>query len=134
MGRVREEAVHRPSTGDLEAMKTPYVGAILGIFYVAAPFIFSYPVGFVTWQSVGIGVVILAISATFYTVGGKLPGWFLMFTAVYSMFSPFLHGFIDFSFAFGNNLLVGVVTMATGVAMAAAGLEYGRKNARAPAA
>ena len=51
-----------------------------------------------------------------------------------SMFSPFLHGFIDFSFAFGNNLLVGVVTMATGVAMAAAGLEYGRKNARAPAA
>jgi len=115
-------------------MKTPYVGTFLGLFYIAAPFVFSYPVGFVTWLSVGIGVVILAISATFFMVGGRLPGWFLMFTAVYSMFSPFLHGFIDFSFAFGNNLLVGVVTMATGVAMAAAGLEYGSSGGRVSSA
>lgn len=115
-------------------MNTPYVGAFLGLFYIAAPFIFGYPEGFVTWQSVGIGVVILAISATFFLAGGRLPGWFLMFTAVFSMFSPFIFGFIGFSFAFGNNLLVGVVTMGTGVAMAAAGLEYGRKGTGAAAA
>ena len=113
-------------------MKTPFFGAFLGLFYIAAPFVFQYPEGFLRWHSIGIGLAVLAICAVFFMVGGRFPGWLLMFVAVYSMFSPFLHRFIDISFPFGNGLLVGVVTLATGVAMAAAGLEYGRQAGRAP--
>lgn len=105
-------------------MKSPHIGTALGLWYLVAPFVWGYPFGFLWWHSVLIGAAILAISGSFYLTGGRLHGWLLMAVAAYSMASPFLHGYLSLSFPLWNDLVIGVVTMGAGVAMAAAGLEY----------
>lgn len=106
-------------------MGSPFVGITLGLWYMAAPFVWRYPFGFLWWHSIVIGAAILAISISFRLGINRYSGWLLIAVAVYSMFAPFLHQYLDLAAPLWNDLMIGVVTVATGVAMAAAGLEYG---------
>ena len=106
-------------------MRSPFVGIMLGLWYMAAPFVWGYPFGFLWWHSIVIGGAILAISISFRLGINRYSGWLLIGVAVYSMFSPFLHHYLNLADPLWNDLVIGVVTVATGVAMAGAGLEYG---------
>ncbi|MFQ5690487.1 MAG: hypothetical protein ACE5HQ_09475 [Gemmatimonadota bacterium] len=106
-------------------MKSPYVGIGVGLWYIVAPFVWGYPAGFLWWQAVVIGAAILAFSVSFTLGVNRLSGWLLIATGAYSMFAPFVHGYLSYSFGLWNDLVFGVITVGTGVAVAGAGLEYG---------
>jgi hypothetical protein len=106
-------------------MNAPRIGLVIGLWYLVAPFVWRYPFGFLWWHSLMIGAILVAISISAQLGGGRLHGWLVMGVALYSMLSPFVHDYISLSFPLWNDLVIGVVTMATGVAMAAAAMEYG---------
>lgn len=108
-------------------MKSPYLGIGVGLYYLIAPFLFGYPFGFLVWQHLLLGAAVIAISLAFTMSAGRLHGWMLIAVGAYSMFAPFIHGTLTPSFAFFNLLVMGVITVGIGVAMGAAGLEYGRR-------
>jgi hypothetical protein len=105
-------------------MNAPRIGLVIGLWYLVAPFVWRYPFGFLWWHSLMIGAVLIAVSVSAQIGGGRLPGWLVMGVALYSMLSPFIHGYLELAQPLWNDLVIGVVTMATGVAMAAAALEY----------
>ncbi len=104
-------------------MTAGYVGIGLGTWYLVAPFLWGYPFGFLWWHSLLIGAAALAISLSFTLGPGRLAGWGLIALGAYSLFSPFLHGYLFPSFAFWNDVVLGVVLVGTGTAMGAAGME-----------
>ncbi|MFQ5678117.1 MAG: hypothetical protein ACE5HP_01500 [Gemmatimonadota bacterium] len=110
-------------------MKSPYVGLAVGLWYAIAPFVWRYPTGFLIWQDLLIGAGIVALSLSFLLSPGRLTGWLLILIGAYSMFAPFLHGYLIHAAALFNDLVFGVITVGTGVAVGGAGLEYGRKPA-----
>lgn len=105
-------------------MNSPYVGFAIGLWYMVAPYVWDYPFGFLWWHSIIIGAAVIGISGSFLAAPGRLNGWLLMAVGVYSLLSPFLHGFLDQAFPLWNALVIGIGVMQTGVAMAAAGREY----------
>lgn len=105
-------------------MKSPYLGIGVGVYYLIAPFLFSYPFGFLVWQHLLLGAVVIALSIAFTLSAGRLHGWMLIAVGAYSMFAPFIHGTLTPSFALFNLLVCGVLIVGIGVAMGAAGLEY----------
>ena len=106
-------------------MKSRYLGMLVGVWYIVAPFVWGYPMGFLWFHSVLIGVVILAVSAS-YTMSWNRPGaWILIGTGAYSMISPFLHDYLTRQFALWNDLFFGVITIGVGAALGAATIEYG---------
>jgi hypothetical protein len=112
-------------------MRSPFVGITLGLWYMAAPFVWGYPFGFLWWHSIVIGAAILAVSISFRLGINRLSGYLLIAVAAYSMFSPFLHRYLNLAAPLWNDLVIGVVTVATGVAMAGAGLEYSGETSSA---
>ncbi|MGH7539780.1 MAG: SPW repeat domain-containing protein [Gemmatimonadota bacterium] len=113
-------------------MSSRYVGLVLGLWYLVAPFVWGYPFGFLWWHSVVLGGAILAITLSFYLGVNRLSGWLLIATGAYSMFAPFVHDYLSQSFPLWNDLFMGIAVVGTGVAMAGAGLEYSREaSARA---
>lgn len=104
-------------------MRSAHVGMGLGIWYIVAPFVWGYPLGFVVWQDLLIGGAILAVSVAFSMSPGRLNGWLLIAIGAYSMFAPFLHDYILYAQPYWNDLVFGVLTVGTGMAMGAAGIE-----------
>lgn len=104
-------------------MASAYIGIAVGLWYLMAPFAWGYPSAFLVWHDVLIGATVIAISFSFTLAPGRLAGWLLIATGAYSMFSPFLHGYLIHAFPYWNDLVLGVVTVGVGVAMGAAGLE-----------
>lgn len=105
-------------------MASRYVGVGLGLWYMAAPLIWGYPFGFLWWHSIVLGGAILVITFSFHLGVNRFSGWLLIAAGAYSMFSPFLHGYLPNAQALFNDLIFGVVTVGTGVAMGGAGIEY----------
>ncbi len=106
-------------------MKTRYLGLLVGVWYLLAPFVWGYPVGFLWWHSILIGSVIVAVSASYMMGWGRSGSWVLIATGAYSMLSPFLHDYLTSQFAFWNDLFIGVITIGLGVALGGAAIEYG---------
>lgn len=91
---------------------------------MVAPFVWQYPIGFIVWQDMVIGGVILALSFSFALSPARYTGWLIIFVGAYSMLAPFIHGYLMVADALFNDLVFGVLTVATGVAIGAAGLVY----------
>lgn len=108
-------------------MTPAYVGIGLGIWYLVAPFLWGYPFGFLWWHSLVIGVAVLAVAISFALGPGRLAGWLLIAVGAYSLFAPFIHGYLYPSFAFWNDLVFGVVLIGTGTTMGAAGMELAKE-------
>ncbi len=105
-------------------MSSRYLGIALGLWYIAAPFVWGYPVGFLWWHSVVIGAAIIAVTISFNLGINRFSGWALIAVGAYSMFAPFIHGYLPNAQALFNDLVFGVITVGTGVAMGGAGIEY----------
>ena len=105
-------------------MASRFIGIGLGLWYMAAPFIWSYPFGFLWWHSVVLGAAIIAVTVTFHLGINRVSGWGLIALGAYSMVSPFLHAYLSNAQGLFNDLVFGVITVGTGVAMGAAGIEY----------
>lgn len=106
-------------------MKTRYLALGLGTWYVLAPFLWGYPTGFLWWNDVVIGAAVAALAASYLVSWNRIGGWAMMLVGLYSMTSPFLFDYLTRPFAFWNDLVFGVVTVACGAMLAAAGLTYG---------
>ncbi|UCG75839.1 MAG: SPW repeat protein, partial [Gemmatimonadota bacterium] len=104
---------------------------LVGVWYILAPFVWGYPMGFLWWHSIVIGAVVLAVSASYLVGWNRIGPWILIATGAYSMLSPFLHDYLIRQFAFWNDLFIGVVTIGLGAALGAATFEY-RGEAEAP--
>ncbi len=113
-------------------MKTRYLGLLVGVWYLLAPFVWGYPMGFLWWHSILIGSVIVAVSASYLMSWNRGGSWVLIAAGAYSMFSPFLHDYLTSQFAFWNDLFFGVITIGLGVALGGAAIEYGGEE-EAPA-
>jgi len=105
-------------------MASRFVGIGLGLWYMGAPFIWGYPVGFLWWHSVVLGAAIIAVTISFHLGINRFSGWVLIAVGAYSMFSPFLHAYLSNAQGLFNDLVFGIVTVGTGVAMGGAGIEY----------
>lgn len=101
-----------------------FVGLSIGVWYVLAPFLWGYPLGFLWWHEVIIGTVVAALSATFLIGWSRLAAWGLILVGAYSMLAPFAHGYLKDVFVFWNDLVFGVLVIGTGMALAAASIEY----------
>ncbi len=105
-------------------MASRYLGIGLGLWYMGAPFIWGYPLGFLWWHSIVLGGAILVVTISFNLGINRFSGWGLIVLGAYSMFAPFIHGYLSNAQGLFNDLVFGVVVVGTGVAMGAAGLEY----------
>ena len=105
-------------------MASRYVGIALGLWFIGSPFIWGFPYGFLWGHSVVLGGAILVVTISFNLGINRLSGYGLIALGAYSMLSPFIHGYLSNAQGFFNSLVFGVVTVATGVAMGGAGIEY----------
>ncbi len=113
-------------------MKTRYLGLLIGVWYILAPFVWGYPIGFLWWHSILLGSIVLAVSASYLMSWNRPGAWVLIATGAYSMLSPFLHGYLTNQYGFWNDLVFGVVTIGLGAALGGAAIEYGgEERARA---
>ncbi len=103
-----------------------YVGVGIGAWFVFAPFIWGYPLGFTWWHSIGIGVAVLALSASFLFRWNLGAGLLLVLVGFYALVSPAVYSYYTEQFALWNDIVFGVVTVLTGAMLSAAALEYGR--------
>lgn len=118
-------------------MVARYVGLVIGVWYVTAPFAWSqlggYQLTFNWWNDLVMGAAALALSGSFLLGWSRTAAWLLAAVGAYSMASPFLHDYLAHSFAFWNDLVFGVLLVGTGAALGAAAIEYGGAG-EAPAA
>lgn len=105
-------------------MKTRYLALAVGAWYVLAPFLWGYPVGFLWWNDLVIGAAVAALSASYLVSWSRTTGWLLMAVGYYSMLAPFLFDYLGQPFAFWNDLFFGAVTVGCGAMLAAAGVTY----------
>lgn len=105
-------------------MITRYVALGIGAWYVLAPFLWGYPMGFLWWNDVVIGAAVGALAASYLVDWNRIGGWALMAVGYYSMLAPFLFGYLKQPFAFWNDLVFGVVTVGCGAMLAAAGITW----------
>ena len=90
-----------------------------------------HPFGFLWWHSVVLGGSILVVTITFKLGINRISGWGLIALGAYSMLSPFIHGYLPNAQAFFNDLMFGVVTVGTGIAMGGAGIEHAEAHSAA---
>ncbi len=112
-------------------MASRWVGFGLGFWFLGAPFLWGYPFGFLWWHSVVLGGAILVVTITFHLGPNRISGWGLIALGAYSMVSPFIHGYLANAQALFNDLIFGVVVVATGTAMGGAGIVYAEEASRA---
>ena len=105
-------------------MISRYVGVGIGAWYLLAPFLWGYPLGFNWWHDVALGAVITALAGSFLMGWSRLAAWGLIAVGFYSMLAPFLHGYVTATYPFWNDLVFGILTVGTGMALAAATIEY----------
>lgn len=106
-------------------MKTRYLALGVGAWYVLAPFLWGYPLGFLWWHDVVVGAAVAALAVSYLVSWNRIGGWALMAVGYYSMLSPFLHDYLPHAFAFWNDLVFGAITVGCGAMLAAASLTYG---------
>jgi len=105
-----------------------YVGVGIGAWFLFAPFIWGYPLGFTWWHSIGIGVAVIALSASFLFRWYIGAGLLLILVGLYSLVSPAVYEYYTQQFALWNDIAFGVATVLTGTMLAAAAMEYGRRS------
>lgn len=105
-----------------------YLGVLIGVWYVTAPFVWGYDLAFNWWHSLVLGAAVLALGTASLVAWGRLAAWGLVVVGAYSMVSPFLYGYLPQSRAFFNDLFFGVVLVATGAALSAASVEVLRDH------
>lgn len=103
-------------------MSAAYLGILVGLWYLAAPFVWGYPFGFLWWNDLMIGAAVIALSFSFTMGPSRIPGWLMIAVGAYSMFSPFIHGYTWPSFPFWNDLVIGTVLVFTGAMLGATGI------------
>lgn len=102
-----------------------YVGVFIGVWYLTAPFVWGYDLPFNWWHSLVLGASALVLAGSFLLGWSRVAAWLLILVGAYSMVAPFVHGYIDLSFAFWNDLVFGVLLVGVGAALGAAAMEYG---------
>ena len=112
-------------------MASRFLGIGLGLWFMGAPFIWGYPLGFLWWHSIVLGGAILVVTISFNLGINRISGWGLIALGAYSMFSPFIHGYLSNAQGLFNDLVFGIVTVGTGVAMGGAGMVYSEEAASA---
>lgn len=105
-----------------------YVGVGIGAWYVFAPFIWGYPLGFTWWHSIGIGVAVVALSSSFLFRWSLVAGLLIVVAGWYSLVSPAVYAYYTQQFALWNDIAFGVATVLTGAMLSGAALEYGRRG------
>jgi len=111
-------------------MYARYLGILIGVWYVTAPFVWGYGPSFNWWLDAVLGVAILVLSGTQIAVWSRLMAYVLLAVGAYSMLAPFRHGYLQETFAFWNDLVFGVITVGVACAIAAAATEYGDRAPR----
>lgn len=104
-------------------MFSRYVGVGIGVWYVVAPFAWGYDTSFLWWHSVLLGAAVLALSSAHLVKWSSLSAHVMVLVGVYSMLSPFLHVYLQEASAFFNDLVFGILTIGTAVALAANAIE-----------
>lgn len=115
-------------------MKTRYLALGIGAWYVLAPFLWGYPLGFNWWNDVVIGAAVAVIATSYLLSWNRIGGWALMAVGYYSMLAPFMFDYLQQSFAYWNDLVFGVITVGCGAMLAAAGITYGESASGAAGA
>lgn len=114
-------------------MITRYVALGIGAWYLLAPFLWGYPMGFLWWNDVVIGAAVGTLAASYLVDWNRIGGWAMMAVGYYSMLAPFLFDYLEQSQAYWNDLVFGVVTVACGAMLAAAGITWGESAREAGA-
>lgn len=104
-------------------MISRYLGIAIGAWYVVAPFAWGYTQPFNWWHSMVIGAAVLALSASHLVAWGRVAAWLMIAVGAYSMVAPFLHGYLELARPFFNDLVFGVLTVGTSVALGANAVE-----------
>jgi hypothetical protein len=103
-----------------------YTGIAIGVWFIFAPFIWGYPLGFIWWHSIGIGAAVVALSASFLVRWLVGAGLLLILVGLYALVSPAVYAYYTQQFALWNDIFFGVATILTGAMLSASALEYGR--------
>jgi hypothetical protein len=103
-----------------------YIGVLVGVWYVTAPFVWGYDLAFNWWHSMVIGGAVLALSAAYLVGWSRVASWLMVAVGAYSMASPFLYGYLPHAQPFFNDLVFGVIVVALGAALGAATIEVRR--------
>lgn len=116
-------------------MVARYIGLVMGVWYITAPFAWGYTQPFNWWHSMVIGGAVLALSASYLLGWSRVPAWLLVGVGAYSMFSPFLYDYLPLTRPFFHDLFFGIVLIAIAAALGAAAEEVRRAEAagRSPA-
>jgi len=114
-------------------MKTRYLALGIGAWYVLAPFLWGYPLGFLWWNDVVIGAAVAALAVSYMVSWNRIGAWALMAVGYYSMLSPFLFDYLEQPFALWNDLVFGVITVACGAMLGAAAITHGQSASGAGA-
>lgn len=114
-------------------MTTRYLALGLGAWYVLAPFLWGYPLGFLWWNDLVIGAAVAALASSYLVSWNRIGGWAMMAVGYYSMLSPFLFGYLEQPFALWNDLVFGVVAVGCGAMLAAAAITHGQPASAAGA-
>jgi len=107
-------------------MAARYIGILVGVWYITAPFAWGYTEAFNWWHSMVIGGAVLALSASYLISWSRVPAWLLVGVGAYSMFSPFLYDYLPLTRPFFQDLFFGIVVIGIAAALGAATEEVKR--------
>ena len=113
-------------------MTAAYVGIVVGLWYLVAPFVWGYPFGFLWWNDLMIGAVVIALSFSFTMGPSRITGWLLIAVGAYSMFAPFIHGYLWPAQPFFNDLVFGAVVVGVGAMVNATGIALTERRGTLP--
>lgn len=86
---------------------------ILGLWYIASPWIYGYANGNTAsvWNSVIVGILIALFAATRLSNRGAMPAarWLDLLLGIWAFFSPWIFGYVRAEPRFINSLCVGVL-------------------------
>jgi len=77
-----------------------------------------------------IGAAVLILSSSFLMGWSRIAAYLLIAVGAFSMFSPFIFGYLMWSDPYWNDLVFGILTVGTGVALGGASIVYGGRSGR----
>ncbi len=113
-------------------MKSRFIGIAIGVWYIIAPFAWQYSPDrhFNWWLDIVIGAAVLILSSSFLMGWSRIAAYLLIAVGAFSMFSPFIFGYLMWSDPYWNDLVFGILTVGTGVALGGASIVYGGRSGR----
>jgi len=113
-------------------MKSRFLAIAIGVWYIVAPFAWGYSADWKLnwWLDIIIGAAVLVLAGSFLIGWSRIAGWLLIAVGAFSMFSPFIFGYLMWSDPYWNDLVFGILTVASGVALSGAAIEYGGRSHR----